>query len=50
MIIEKLPVLGISKFAIPYDPATFEEPKPSGQLSLSSWFDHSDEDVDDDQD
>lgn len=49
MIIEKLPVLGISKFAIPYDPATFEEPEPSGQLSLFSLFDQSDEDAHDDQ-
>jgi hypothetical protein len=34
MEIEKTPLVGIAKFAIPDDPATYEEKKPSGQLSL----------------
>jgi hypothetical protein len=48
MIIEKWSVSGIAKFAIPYDPAIFEEPQESGQLGFMNWLDRSDEDADDD--
>jgi hypothetical protein len=47
MIIEKLPFLGIADFAIPYDPAIYEEPPPVEQLSMfEHWFGESDEDED----
>jgi hypothetical protein len=34
MAIDKEPVSGIADFAIPYDPATYEEEAPARQLSL----------------
>jgi hypothetical protein len=34
MIIEKLPLSGIADFAIPYDPAIYEEPEPTDQLDF----------------
>jgi hypothetical protein len=47
MVIDKLPISGVAAFAIPYDPATFEEP-PDNQLSFVSWFDQLKGDSDDD--
>ncbi len=37
MRIQKMPLCGIAGFAIPDDPATFEEKAPSPQLSLFTW-------------
>ena len=48
MVIEKMPVLGIAKFAIPFDPATFEETVPSAQASFFDWFGQLGENTDDD--
>ena len=48
MVIEKMPVSGIAKFAIPFDPAAFEEAVPSAQASFLDWLDKSDENADDD--
>jgi len=47
MVIEKMPVSGIAKFAIPFDPATFEEITPSTQINFLDLLDKSDEDTDD---
>jgi len=45
MIIERLPLLGIADFAIPYDPAIYEEPPAAEQLDfLKPWFNTADED------
>ncbi len=43
MRIEKMPLTGLAPFAIPDDPATFEEKAPSGQLSLFDQWDSEDE-------
>jgi hypothetical protein len=34
LIIEKMPLSGVANFAIPFDPAVYEEPEDSGQLSI----------------
>jgi hypothetical protein len=47
MVIDKLPVSGLAKFAILYDPATFDEPTPSAQLSFLNWFEQPEADSDD---
>ena len=47
IVIEKEPVTTISPFSIPLDPATYEEPAPSFQMSLFGWGD-SEEDTNDD--
>lgn len=39
VIIEREPEACIADFAIPLDPATYEEKSPSGQLSLFGWDD-----------
>lgn len=39
VIIEREPETCIADFAIPLDPATYEEKPPSGQLSLFGWDD-----------
>jgi hypothetical protein len=41
-------VTGIAKFAIPFDPATYEEPASSAQISFLDWLDKLDENSDDD--
>lgn len=38
MSIEKMPVTGIANFAIPYDPATYEEPQVNDQISFFDQF------------
>jgi hypothetical protein len=38
MSIEKMPVTGITDFAIPYDPATYEEPQVNNQISFFDQF------------
>lgn len=43
MQIDKMPLTGIAAFAIPDDPATFEEKAPSSQLSLFDHWDNKDE-------
>jgi hypothetical protein len=48
MVIDKMPVTGIAKFAIPFDPATYEEPASSAQISFLDWLDKLDENSDDD--
>lgn len=48
MIIEKLPLSGLADFAIPYNPAIYEEPAPVDQLDLfESLPDTADEDEND---
>ena len=48
MRIEKLPACDIAGFAIPDDPAIFEEKAPSSQLSLFNWDkDHEQSEEDD---
>lgn len=48
LIIQKLPVSGIASFAIPYDPATFEEDiEPSTQLNMFDLFSKLEDDDDD---
>ncbi len=48
IIIEKLPLSGIADFAIPYDPAIYEEPEPIDQLDLfKNWPDTVNEDEND---
>lgn len=37
VIVEKEPVTTVAPFAIPLDPATYEEPAPSLQMSLFGW-------------
>ena len=45
MIIEKLPLLGIADFTIPYDPAIYEEPPAVEQLDFFEyWLGTADED------
>lgn len=44
--VEKTPHFGIAGFAIPEDPATFEEPPPSQQLSLFNFDEHDEERTD----
>lgn len=43
MQIEKMPLTGMAQFAIPEDPATYEEKSPSGQLSLFDFAGDEDE-------
>lgn len=43
MRIEKMPFSGMAHFAIPDDPATYEEKAPSSQLSLFDFSDEEDE-------
>jgi len=48
MVIEKLPLLGIADFAIPYDSAIYEEPPAVEQLDFSwDWFGTADENEND---
>jgi hypothetical protein len=45
MVIDRIPMTGVTEFAIPYDPATFDEPeRPNIQTSLFAVFDQLDED------
>lgn len=46
MIVDKMPVSGIANFAIPYDPATYEEPEITDQTSLLEFFDQFKDDED----
>lgn len=48
MVMDKMPIAGIANFAIPFDPATFEEQVSSAQISFLDWLDKSDENSDDD--
>jgi len=45
MIIDKLPYFGTTDFAIPFDPAVFEEPEPTGQLGFD-WLGGPDDEAD----
>lgn len=47
MKIDKMPVSGIANFAIPYDPATYEEPEITEQISFLEFFDQFKDDEDD---
>ncbi|MBN1888794.1 MAG: DUF4365 domain-containing protein [Thermoflexales bacterium] len=47
MVIEKLPLAGIANFSIPFDPAVYEEPEITGQMSFFTWPDQESEDGDD---
>lgn len=44
ILIEKMPLLGVAEFAIPYDPAIYDEPPAVEQLDFADQFDASDED------
>jgi len=48
MRIDKMPLTGLAPFAIPDDPATFEEKAPSGQRALFDLWDNVDEEGDTD--
>ena len=48
MKIEKMPISVIAAFAIPDDPAEYEEPDPSKQLNLMDWFEQDERGEDDD--
>jgi len=43
MVIDKMPLTGIAHFAIPQDPATYEEKAPSGQLLLFDFAGYEDD-------
>lgn len=46
VVVEKSPHFGIAAFAIPDDPATFEESPPSQQRSLFNFDEHDEDDSD----